>query len=78
MLRSGKICMSLLYNYITNSLTEKTNETTNEKTNKQFISISVTEDKAFFIDKQPVNFEKHVGSMSCNLTLKKMYAAFDR
>ena len=31
---------------------------TNEKTNKQFISISVTEDKAFFIDKQPVNFEE--------------------
>ena len=30
---------------------------TNEKTNKQFISISVTEEKAFFIDKQPVNFE---------------------
>ena len=30
---------------------------TNEKTNKQFISISVTEDKAFFIDKQSVNFE---------------------
>jgi biopolymer transport protein ExbD len=31
---------------------------TNEKTNKQFISISVTEDKAIFIDKQPVNFEE--------------------
>jgi biopolymer transport protein ExbD len=31
---------------------------TNEKTNKQFISISVTEDKAFFIDKQPVDFDK--------------------
>ena len=30
---------------------------TNEKTNKQFISISVTEEKAFFIDKQLVNFE---------------------
>ena len=30
---------------------------TNEKTNKQFISISVTEEKAFFIDKQPVNVE---------------------
>lgn len=29
---------------------------TNEKTNKQFISISVTEDKAFFIDKQPVDY----------------------
>ena len=31
---------------------------TNEKTNKQFISISVTEDKAFFIDKQPVSFQE--------------------
>jgi biopolymer transport protein ExbD len=30
---------------------------TNEKTNKQFISISVTEEKAFFIDKQPVNYD---------------------
>ena len=30
---------------------------TNEKTNKQFISISVTEEKAFFIDKKPVNYD---------------------
>jgi biopolymer transport protein ExbD len=29
----------------------------NEKTNKQFISLSVTEDKKFFIDKEPVTFE---------------------
>jgi biopolymer transport protein ExbD len=29
----------------------------NEKTNKQFISLSVTEDKKFYIDKQPVAFE---------------------
>jgi biopolymer transport protein ExbD len=29
----------------------------NEKTNKQFISLSVTEDKKFFIDKEPVSFE---------------------
>jgi biopolymer transport protein ExbD len=29
----------------------------NEKTNKQYISLSVTEDKKFFIDKQPVTFE---------------------
>ena len=29
----------------------------NEKTNKQFISLSVTEDKQFYIDKQPVSFE---------------------
>jgi biopolymer transport protein ExbD len=30
---------------------------TNEKTNKQFISLSITEDKKFYIDKQPVPFE---------------------
>ncbi|MGZ9674958.1 ExbD/TolR family protein [Flavobacterium sp. GNP001] len=30
----------------------------NEKTNKQFISLSVTEDKKFYIDKQPVSFEE--------------------
>lgn len=29
----------------------------NEKTNKQYISLSVTEDKKFFIDKEPVDFE---------------------
>ena len=29
----------------------------NEKTNKQLISLSVTEDKKFFIDKEPVDFE---------------------
>jgi biopolymer transport protein ExbD len=29
----------------------------NEKTNKQFISLSVTEDKKFYIDKEPVAFE---------------------
>ena len=29
----------------------------NEKTNKQFISLSVTEDKKFYIDKEPVPFE---------------------
>jgi biopolymer transport protein ExbD len=29
----------------------------NEKTNKQFISLSVTEDKKFYIDKEPVDFE---------------------
>ncbi len=31
---------------------------TNEKTNKQFISLSVTENKQFFIDKQLVAFEE--------------------
>jgi len=30
---------------------------TNEKTNKQFISLSVTEDKKFYIDKELVDFE---------------------
>jgi biopolymer transport protein ExbD len=30
----------------------------NEKTNKQFISLSVTEDKKFYIDKQAVAFEE--------------------
>ena len=30
----------------------------NEKTNKQYISLSVTEDKKFYIGKQPVSFEE--------------------
>jgi biopolymer transport protein ExbD len=30
----------------------------NEKTNKQHVSISVTEEKQYFIDKQPVAFEE--------------------
>ena len=30
----------------------------NVKTNKQYISLSVTEDKKFYIDKQPVSFEE--------------------
>ena len=29
----------------------------NKKTNKQYISLSVTEDKKFYLDKQPVAFE---------------------
>jgi len=29
----------------------------NEKTNKQLVTLSVTEDKHFFIDKEPVSFE---------------------
>jgi biopolymer transport protein ExbD len=32
------------------------NSKNNEKTNKQIISLSVTEDKKFFIDKEPVDF----------------------
>ncbi len=31
---------------------------TSDKTNKQFISLSVTEDKKFYLDKQPVSFEE--------------------
>ncbi|POS02163.1 biopolymer transport protein ExbD [Flavobacterium croceum DSM 17960] len=30
----------------------------NEKTNKQLISLSITEDKKYFIDKEAVNFEQ--------------------
>lgn len=30
----------------------------NEKTNKQQISLSVTEDKKFYLDKQPVSFDQ--------------------
>jgi biopolymer transport protein ExbD len=35
----------------------------NEKTNKQLISLSVTEDKKFYIDKQPVEFEELEASL---------------
>ncbi len=31
---------------------------TNDKTNKQYISLSVTEDKKFYLDKQPVVFQE--------------------
>jgi biopolymer transport protein ExbD len=31
---------------------------TNERTNKQLITLSVTEDKRFFVDKEEVGFEK--------------------
>jgi biopolymer transport protein ExbD len=31
---------------------------TNDKTNKQYISLSVTEDKKFYLDKQSVTFEE--------------------
>jgi biopolymer transport protein ExbD len=31
---------------------------TNDKTNKQFISLSITEDKKFYLDKQSVLFEE--------------------
>ncbi|WP_309640243.1 biopolymer transporter ExbD [Flavobacterium sp.] len=31
---------------------------TNEKTNKQLITLSVTEDKQFFVDKEQVDFDK--------------------
>lgn len=45
----------------------------NEKTNKQFISLSVTEDKKFFIDKQPVAFEALEATL-----MSKMNAAKDQ
>lgn len=35
----------------------------NEKTNKQLISLSVTEDKKFYINKQPVEFEELEASL---------------
>lgn len=35
----------------------------NEKTNKQLISLSVTEDKKFYIDKQPIEFEELEASL---------------
>ena len=45
----------------------------NEKTNKQFISLSITEDKKFFIDKQPVAFEALEATL-----MSKMNAAKDQ
>ncbi len=31
---------------------------TNDRTNKQYISLSITEDKKFYLDKQPVSFDE--------------------
>jgi biopolymer transport protein ExbD len=44
---------------------------TNEKTNKQYISLSVTEDKKFYIDKQPVSFEELETTLMSKMNTEK-------
>jgi biopolymer transport protein ExbD len=44
---------------------------TNEKTNKQLITISVTEDKQFFVDKQQVAFENLETTLLSKMTPSK-------
>nr|WP_315201456.1 biopolymer transporter ExbD [uncultured Flavobacterium sp.] len=44
---------------------------TNEKTNKQYISLSVTEDKKFYIDKQPVAFEELEATLMSKIDAQK-------
>lgn len=43
----------------------------NEKTNKQFISLSVTEDKKFYIDKEPVTFEALESTLMSKINAQK-------
>ena len=43
----------------------------NEKTNKQFISLSVTEDKKFYIDKEPVAFESLESTLMSKMNATK-------
>jgi len=43
----------------------------NEKTNKQFISLSVTEDKKFYIDKEPVDFESLESTLMSKMNATK-------
>ena len=43
----------------------------NEKTNKQYISLSVTEDKKFYIDKQPVTFEELETALMAKMSSEK-------
>jgi biopolymer transport protein ExbD len=43
----------------------------NEKTNKQLISLSVTEDKKFYIDKEPVDFENLESSLMSKIGADK-------
>ena len=43
----------------------------NEKTNKQFISLSVTEDKKFYLDKQPVAFEELEATLMSKMDTQK-------
>ncbi|CAN1547191.1 ExbD Biopolymer transport protein [Flavobacteriaceae bacterium] len=44
---------------------------TNEKTNKQYISLSVTEDKKFYIDKEPVSFEELEATLMSKINTQK-------
>jgi biopolymer transport protein ExbD len=44
---------------------------TNEKTNKQYISLSVTEDKKFYIDKQSVAFEELETALMSKMNTEK-------
>ena len=43
----------------------------NEKTNKQYISLSVTEDKKFYIDKQAVPFEELETALMSKMNTEK-------
>ena len=43
----------------------------NEKTNKQFISLSVTEDKKFYVDKEPVAFESLESTLMSKMNATK-------
>lgn len=43
----------------------------NEKTNKQYISLSVTEDKKFYLDKQPVAFEELEATLMSKMNSEK-------
>jgi len=43
----------------------------NDKTNKQYISLSITEDKKFYIDKQPVTFEALETTLMSKMNAKK-------
>jgi biopolymer transport protein ExbD len=43
----------------------------NEKTNKQYISLSVTEDKKFYLDKQPVSFEELETTLMSKMNTEK-------
>ena len=44
---------------------------TNEKTNKQLITISVTEEKRFFVDKQEVTFDNLETTLLSKMTPSK-------
>jgi biopolymer transport protein ExbD len=43
----------------------------NEKTNKQYITLSVTDDKKFYIDKQPVSFEELEPALMTKINTQK-------